>query len=324
MLRITVGTLFLTTLAQAYTVTHVAGLPGARDVYVQGVNDNGDVVGICDMPNGDWRGFIWQEGVTSDLGSFGGGSTWASDLNNSGQVVGISEDAFGTPQAFLWTRKDGMRRLLGSRDGNRAYGINERGVVVGGVSGEAFVWMNGVTTYLPHNYPLSYGVQANGINELGKIVGTEGRNMSEFWHPVSWHRGQGSILSGGEGYSPRVINNAGQIVGIRWFFHDFAIAVTWLDGLLIHLPRLGGEGSEAGDIDERGQIVGYSLDPDYVSHAVIWRNLEVTDLNTLIPKGSGWYLLDAGGINESGQIAGKGTFDGVRTGYLLTPVNRRP
>jgi len=47
----------------------------------------------------------------------------------------------------------------------------------------------------------------------------------------------------------------------------------------------------------------------------------LTDLNDLLPAGSGWVLRTATGINEAGQIVGEGTLRGQRDGraYLLTP-----
>jgi hypothetical protein len=44
------------------------------------------------------------------------------------------------------------------------------------------------------------------------------------------------------------------------------------------------------------------------------------DLNDLIPAGSGFTLQAARGINDAGQIAGFGTFDGATHAFLLTPV----
>ena len=46
---------------------------------------------------------------------------------------------------------------------------------------------------------------------------------------------------------------------------------------------------------------------------------QATDLNTLLPSGSGWTLLAATGINDLGQIVGYGTYDGNNQGFLLTP-----
>jgi len=44
-----------------------------------------------------------------------------------------------------------------------------------------------------------------------------------------------------------------------------------------------------------------------------------TDLNTLIPKNSGWYLECAQGINDAGDIVGFGTINGSTHAFLATP-----
>jgi probable HAF family extracellular repeat protein len=45
----------------------------------------------------------------------------------------------------------------------------------------------------------------------------------------------------------------------------------------------------------------------------------MTDLNNLIPAGSGWILVEATAINKAGQIAGVGTINGQTRAFLLTP-----
>ena len=43
------------------------------------------------------------------------------------------------------------------------------------------------------------------------------------------------------------------------------------------------------------------------------------DLNNLIPPNSGWVLVLANSINNSGQITGYGTINGENHAFLLTP-----
>ncbi len=45
----------------------------------------------------------------------------------------------------------------------------------------------------------------------------------------------------------------------------------------------------------------------------------MTDLNSLLPSGSGWNLGGATGINDSGQIVGYGIDNGQDHAFLLTP-----
>ena len=46
--------------------------------------------------------------------------------------------------------------------------------------------------------------------------------------------------------------------------------------------------------------------------------------NTLIPKGSPWYLQQAESINEDGQIVGYGTIGGNIHAFLATPCDEDP
>ena len=51
---------------------------------------------------------------------------------------------------------------------------------------------------------------------------------------------------------------------------------------------------------------------------MIYQKGVLTDLNSLIPAGSGWVLNEARSISESGQIAGSGVLNGQERAFLLT------
>jgi hypothetical protein len=53
------------------------------------------------------------------------------------------------------------------------------------------------------------------------------------------------------------------------------------------------------------------------AHAALWQSGSVTDLNSQLPKGSGWTLERAVAINDSGDIAGVGTHEGKQEAFLL-------
>ena len=47
------------------------------------------------------------------------------------------------------------------------------------------------------------------------------------------------------------------------------------------------------------------------------------DLNTSIAGDSGWRLLEASAINDSGQIVGFGLFNGAQRAFRLDPIEQR-
>jgi probable HAF family extracellular repeat protein len=84
---------------------------------------------------------------------------------------------------------------------------------------------------------------------------------------------------------------------------------------MIDLNVPGGS-NVAHDINDSGQIVGWSA-----GRAYIYEDGVVTDLNTLIPAGSGLTLVQARGINNAGQIVGVARDAANRShAVLLTPV----
>jgi probable HAF family extracellular repeat protein len=83
-------------------------------------------------PNeGEEYAFLWEKGVTTNLGTLGGRESFAYGINPLGQVVGGSETSAGKTHAFLWT--NGVMVDLGTLGGGSslAYGINRAGRVVG-------------------------------------------------------------------------------------------------------------------------------------------------------------------------------------------------
>ena len=165
-------------------------LPGHSSSAATAINDKGQVVGIsgqCGIAVGGvsaMSAVIWENGVPRDIGNLGG-HTWNTPtaINNDGTVVGFSlpegQDGTRNYEAFIWTEEDGVRSLGKSAGDirNAAFGINEKGQVVGlarSASGvRALLWENGEMIELnsrtvagsPH---LLY---ANDINDRGEIVG---------------------------------------------------------------------------------------------------------------------------------------------------------
>jgi probable HAF family extracellular repeat protein len=90
------------------------------------------------------------------------------------------------------------------------------------------------------------------------------------------------------------------------------------NGAMTDLGTLGGAASFAYGVNSTSQVVG-EADTPTARHAFYYDGTTMYDLNNLIPPGSGWVLQQGWAINDSGQIAGDGTINGVTHAFLLTP-----
>jgi hypothetical protein len=73
-------------------------------------------------------------------------------------------------------------------------------------------------------------------------------------------------------------------------------------------------------INDFGQVVGYNGN-DLGNIATIWDGTTPIALNSLLDStGAGWNLKQAHAINNLGQIAASGTFEGQDRAVLLTPT----
>jgi probable HAF family extracellular repeat protein len=75
-------------------------------------------------------------------------------------------------------------------------------------------------------------------------------------------------------------------------------------------------------VNNKGDAVGFAID-DNGPVAFSWKDGNFTDLNTVIPADSPWYLLNAFSINDPGQIVGAGVKldTGEVHAFLLTPIS---
>jgi probable HAF family extracellular repeat protein len=161
------------------------------------INDNGQVVGIsgiCDQAVGRHtakHAVLWENGGVTDLGNLG--AQWwntPTAINQRGDIVGFAGDpAFvegDILHAFKWTREDGIRPLkpLKGRTpkhvDSEAYGINERGQVVGTscdanfIDCRAVIWEHGAYPTDLNDLKGSFSIRletAKDINEDGEITG---------------------------------------------------------------------------------------------------------------------------------------------------------
>jgi probable HAF family extracellular repeat protein len=207
-----------------------------------------------------------------------------------------------------------------------ANGINSSGQVVGDAVGGAFLYSNGQIKSLGPGH-------AAGISDNGRIVGS---NLN--LHAAIFANGQSQdlgTLGGVQGQSIAVaVNNAGQIVGqsvvdqdgpFGEIYHPF----LYSNGIMQDLGSPGGNGySSAHAINNSGQIVGmYDIQPSgpfagVAGKPFVYADGTIHDLASLVTNLPAFSTLtSAGGINDSGQIAGTVMFgDGEFHAVLLTPA----
>lgn len=123
---------------------------------------------------------------------------------------------------------------------------------------------------------------------------------------------------GGSSSQATGINNNGEVVGFASLPSGYQHAFSAIDAMMVDLGTLGGGSSYAYGINDGGDIVGYSWLADGDQHAFLYEDGTMLDLNSLIPSNSGWELLQAYAINDSGQITGVGLYNGQLTAFLLT------
>ena len=162
------------------------------------INDNGQIVGIsgiCDQAVGRHtakHAVLWENGGVTDIYPDAPAPWWNTPtaINQHGDVVGFAGDpAFVEGEvlhAFMWTREDGIRPLkpLKGRTpkhvDSEAYGINERGQVVGTscdadlIDCRAVIWEHGAYPTDLNDFKGDYSAvlsSAKDINNKGEITG---------------------------------------------------------------------------------------------------------------------------------------------------------
>jgi probable HAF family extracellular repeat protein len=156
-------------------------VPGALNTDPKGLNDSGQIVGNFTSGGTD-HGFLYSNGVFSQIDVPGAVETEAWGINNSGQIVGFFSDNSGTDHGFLYSGGNFTNLDVPGKTFTQPRGINETGQIVGdffdGTTFQGFVYMNGNFTTIDISGSLL--TEANGINASGQIVGYSEDNTGFF------------------------------------------------------------------------------------------------------------------------------------------------
>ena len=297
-------------------LTSLSTVPGGSDA--QGINAAGDVAGVVGLP-GARRAFLGRGGGVRVLGIPPGFTDCEGvGINDRGEVVGTaatSPGPMGLPhqQAFLYG--GGKMRDIGTPPGcseSQAVSINAAGLV----TGEGFRMPGGSDRSRPFLYdsrtkaaarlpvpPLTRGAWATRTNGKGQTIGTVWTGNNRY-HVALWAGGRVEDLGASPGSADSMgvaLNGRGEAVGYG-FEDSYAGTVrTFLQ------DHAGGDNA----------LRRYLSRP--TEHAFVYQGGKMQDLNDLIPKDADWILESARGINDRGQIVGRGLHHGLERGFLLTP-----
>ena len=286
------------------------------------INASGQVAGTALLYENNQdkgtRPILWTRGKVRNLGvlaldSSGYSTNTATGMNAAGHVIGLGDTydndygGYQEPHAFLWSNGSHPQELsdlgadLGGYSFSIANAINNNDQVTGGSdtyssNGDytghfSVLWQNGLIQNLgtlnPDPNPFN---EATAINDLGEIIGYD-------FLPIGQH------------------------------------AYFWSNGLMtdigvLGIDEFGTENSFANAINNKSQVVGYSSYSENGvakgNHAFIYQNKTLTDLNTLLPLGSGWLLENALAINDKGLVTVYGTYSKGTQSYkgyaMLTPM----
>ncbi|MGH7243288.1 MAG: hypothetical protein ACREJD_07715 [Phycisphaerales bacterium] len=314
------------------------------------IDTAGDVVGTsfsssaARVPAGITRladGTHFDMGTLADCFPFGGSGL--SDVSPGGKIAGATSSICGgfslavtgsvsNPGAYIT-----FPPLPGGGD-SAAYGANENSVVgwsntttgCGGflctqTAARPMKWYGPTTAVELSRGPFLVAI-ASGVNANGVVVGRAypvadaNSQVAVRWdfdsaNPIPLPAVNGAYSDGEK------ISENGVVVGQSAVGTE-RHATRWIGLSPTDLGAIAGHTySIAYDINDSQGIVGQSkASADATTGiAVLWRDGQIIDLNTLVANSGGAVLSTANGINSRGWIAATGVFEGKVRGFVLVP-----
>ncbi|NUP54030.1 MAG: hypothetical protein HOW97_42930 [Catenulispora sp.] len=253
------------------------------------VNTSGEVVGGHSVGGGT-HGFVWRDGVLTDITPLRGGTySFAEAVNATGDAVGTSGD-YGNSHPFRW--HDGVSVELPALGGTgSANALNDNGVVVGNAyqaasgSNKAVLWRDGVLSVLP-DLGGTYSA-ARFVNESGQVLIYSVSPAGE-QHALFWSAGVMTDLGPGV---PLGLNDDGQaLIGSVQTSQGTTRPFLWQAGQKTQLPTAV---TSVAGLNQSGQVVGqYTVAATGASDGFLWDGHALTDVGAISPVG----------LNNYGQV----------------------
>lgn len=366
--RVTVAAILLGLLCTLHPVVRAQGVPytfyqiDAGFSPAMDVNDDGNVVGwwfgppVSPDPNTNSQGYVWTRAtgaqpIITDAATVNKFPFYTGPnnpqvtlrINGTGTIAGLGcLEGCGTSgtQAAMWNSSQGLV-FLGSFDdnlqGSAAAGVNDAGQIVG------YSWGGGYNCCGPFIWSGAGGLQhltgfdglngyATGINNAGVVVGAKGtgsRNVAFVWSAAA---GQTDIpdVPGATTSVGFAINDLGVVVGRHLEADNTTYRVfRWSATSGTEDVNAPAGFPELLDINNAGDIVATIIPPVTGGRVpYLYQNGAWTNLNDLMPSGTGFKLQFVEAISNNGWIVGLGTTDPngseLGQGFVLIPPNSAP
>lgn len=276
----------------AFQIIDVPGATGGTQV--RGINDGitfAELSGsyMLSAPNFPYpQGFALENGAAFTFGPSGqpyGLQNSAGGLNNTGQIAGFSGHFTETERGYLYTTASGgsFTPVLAS-NGNpaetitTAYGVNDRGVVVGAVSNLAYQQGGNTTAFTwtaaggmhQINIPGAVSSVATGDNDRGDVVGHTSHGVGTPDQGFLYSNGRLSTVNvhGAASTDPMGINNNETIVG---YYSDGTHTHGFVDqgGQMTFINAPGATDTWVMSDNDFGQIAGYYKDATGLLHGFV-------------------------------------------------------
>jgi len=248
---------------------------GIANQYAAGINDKGRIVGIVDLPDGSFQGYLLQGNTFKEIAYPGAATSGAFAINKSGLIVGIYCGDISCDSGnggFALKGKNFTQIDFPGGMNTSPNGVNEAGDIVGYYQTPDFI-LHGFllhrSVYTNIDVPGASETLVFGINKQGIIVGAYGTPDGG---------GHGFILQNGAftqvdypgaaGTELLAINDSGDMVGFYTDADDNHNHGFLLSGgvfTAFDVPFPGSISTIPGGMNNNRQIVGSygSYTPDY-------------------------------------------------------------
>lgn len=315
--------------AEPITVTPLTGPLGAPLDDVITLNERGQVIATAPTPLGVLGGIVWERGTATYIAPWW--APWSTltqpqDIADQGQVVGANVWLSWTPPyvpsttPFSWQEGNWVDLPMTGTNYGTAWAVNSRGQVIGTQSG-VVAWVDGQRVAAPPEVGAG-NVSSMDLNDRGQaVIGLTSYSTNPVTsRVVVWEIGGRATeidldLPPDTWVSQVGINERSQVMVSALTLSPLAIRNYLWDGEVVDLSpiRVGGaSGRNSKTVNDHGHIIGLVDTAEGVTHGVLWRDGETTDLGTL-----GGDLSVPMAINNHDEIVGYSTTaDGEQHAFL--------